>query len=598
MENHEGGAKAHTFRKVKACLNTDSNARKKGAVSILMVIVIPIFIMGCLLVYQILYQRQVNMRTEKIVLACSDAYLSMYNGYLFDELALLANNKSPGVEVMVREYLIKNKIIDTNVEISFDASYMGLDQPDYFREAIYYASTAQIGRSIVRMGDEWINQLSAIQTLRKVLKSYNTLLDNIADVSKMTGIETTLEMLTTIETNQFLEGIDKLSARCEEEEGKLAAITDQLRLIESQIKGEAAGAKAFVDSQDALVMEALEQARLGIQGIKALVKQVKDQPTLEHEMLWREMVDEQLKDLRSRYQNEETDLLDALKNAIIEAEKVVFSGEETKRKLTLPKPSASYEITEALPKLSSADRWLINEYLLMIFSSYDENCPRNLNTEKRKNINRPLKAEVEYLLTGEVAEANSLSLVRLKMFALREGANLIGIITSQEKMATLTKSTLAIPPPWRQVALATMLGGWATIESYYDVRKLVAGEGLHLIKTPDEWTLSLEQLLEGHLPQYTKQQHTGVKSITDPRLYYQDYLRLLLYFQTDEITLSRTMALMDSELWWASDQKATLEHYAIGFDLHFQVEHPWGDVFDYRMKQAIYPGVPGESVHP
>ena len=186
MENHEGGAKAHTFRKVKACLNTDSNARKKGAVSILMVIVIPIFIMGCLLVYQILYQRQVNMRTEKIVLACSDAYLSMYNGYLFDELALLANNKSPGVEVMVREYLIKNKIIDTNVEISFDASYMGLDQPDYFREAIYYASTAQIGRSIVRMGDEWINQLSAIQTLRKVLKSYNTLLDNIADVSKMT----------------------------------------------------------------------------------------------------------------------------------------------------------------------------------------------------------------------------------------------------------------------------------------------------------------------------------------------------------------------------------------------------------------------------
>lgn len=585
---------------IKAC-GPLSAYRKKGAVSIMLVIIIPVFIMGCLVVYQMLYQRQMKLRTEKIALACSDAYLSVYNGYLYDELAILAIKKSPGIDALIREYLIKNRILDANQALLSTSTYMTLDQPIFFREAIRYASEAQIGRAIVHLGEEWLDQLSSIQTIRKYLKNYHSLLEKIADISKMMGIEDFLELLEKADDREFLNGVIALEARCASELEKLTAISGQVRTIGAQIKGETAWEKAFIESQEAILLDAVDLAMDEIDEIRKIVEDFEDFEDFEvvdNKKGIRALVSDRITYLRARNQKARSGWLEALQGLIIEAEKYAFKGEATERKLILPKPLNTYEILFDLPQLSVTDRWLINEYLLMIFNSYDENCPRKLKNENRNNQNRALKGEVEFLLTGESDESNSLSLVRLKLLALREGANLLGIITSKERMEAITKSTLAIPSPWNHLAVAAAIGGWATVESYYDVKKLVAGEGLHLIKTPDEWSISFEQLLVGQLPPDMKRQTTPEKSFSDPRLYYQDYLRILLYFQEDRLTLSRTMALVDSELWWASDKKATLAHYAIGFDLQFAFAHYWGETVSYQLNQAIHPLSQMDSVFP
>ena len=90
------------------------------------------------------------------------------------------------------------------------------------------------------------------------------------------------------------------------------------------------------------------------------------------------------------------------------------------------------------------------------------------------------------------------------------------------------------------VSLA-LQAAWAFGESVLDVRQLLQGKEIPLIKTGASWQLSLNQL--GKLTQGLQSQGTQQKGMN-----YKEYLRLLLFLGDSQEQVLRTMDIVEQEI--------------------------------------------------
>ena len=257
----------------------------------------------------------------------------------------------------------------------------------------------------------------------------------------------------------------------------------------------------------------------------------------------------------------QTSFLDTIRRIIADVDGL-FSGVEIGGGIIEISSENERELPETIPQSSLEQRILMNEYLLGLFSSYDELCPRKIDPFDRMEDTRQIKGEVEYLISGIKDERESISMVRLKVMAIREIANLVSIVTDSNKIKQITTATAAIPQPWRSVAFGVSLIAWGSAESYVDVNQLMKGEGFYYLKTDEEWHLDFQSLLSGAWKSQVSGTPKESSGIFDPKMYYQDYLRILLYMQPEEDILLRAMDLIDSELYAISDQKVSLSNFS------------------------------------
>ena len=141
-----------------------------------------------------------------------------------------------------------------------------------------------------------------------------------------------------------------------------------------------------------------------------------------------------------------------------------------------------------------------------------------------------LAYEIEYLLGGKRTDRKNLKTVVTELLLIREGCNYLYCVSNEEMkaeagaVATVLIGWMGIPALTAVLQHALMLG-WAYAESLMDVRGIMAGGRVPLIKTPETWTLSLEnlagiiELLEGGGNQ-------GKEGLA-----YREYLRILLNLQ-------------------------------------------------------------------
>lgn len=136
--------------------------------------------------------------------------------------------------------------------------------------------------------------------------------------------------------------------------------------------------------------------------------------------------------------------------------------------------------------------------------------------------------EAEYLLIGKQSDRENLKAVVNRLLLLREGANYAYLLTDESKKqeahalaALLIGYTLM--PELIEALQQVILLGWAYGESVLDVRGLLQGCKVPLLKTAESWKLPLAQVftLKGHLAEYDGQTWEMGQS-------YEDYLRLLL----------------------------------------------------------------------
>ncbi len=149
-----------------------------------------------------------------------------------------------------------------------------------------------------------------------------------------------------------------------------------------------------------------------------------------------------------------------------------------------------------------------------------------------------LKYELEYIFAGKDSDYANLEKTLEAIFVWKEAANFAHIMGDASKRAeaqalALTASVLLTLPELEHQIMMAIIFAWSFAETISDLRILLSGGKVPIIKTASTWNLSLEHMLEfrDHL-----------KDGGGTGLSYKDYLNILIYLEKKE---KKTMRLMD-----------------------------------------------------
>ena len=157
-----------------------------------------------------------------------------------------------------------------------------------------------------------------------------------------------------------------------------------------------------------------------------------------------------------------------------------------------------------------------------------------------------LKYEMEYIVGGSDEDSLNLLNTAISIISIRSGFNMISImkdsskIKEAEKLAELTTDMIPIPGI-KYVVEYIIVQAWGTAEAVIDVRDLLEGKKVNLIKSNAEWTLSLKGIIS--LGKNTPSSNKGEKGLS-----YTDYINTVLYMQNDISTYYRTMDLIQMNI--------------------------------------------------
>lgn len=180
------------------------------------------------------------------------------------------------------------------------------------------------------------------------------------------------------------------------------------------------------------------------------------------------------------------------------------------------------------------ERFLFQEYLLRYMGHY--------GAEKE---NGALSYQIEYLLMGEEADVTNLRKTVEMLLAVREAANALHLFGDAEKceqaeMVSVVLATALTVPEAAQALKMVLLFCWSFAESLYDVKTILSGGQVPLLKDQTSWHYDLKGALQG----------SGVESKQDTTsgLSYEDYLRLFLMFTDSSLITERAMNMVEADI--------------------------------------------------
>lgn len=155
--------------------------------------------------------------------------------------------------------------------------------------------------------------------------------------------------------------------------------------------------------------------------------------------------------------------------------------------------------------------------------------------------------QLEYVISGKDTDQENLKAVVTKLLAMREAANLVYLMKNPACQSQIHELALVICtaigfPALESVVSLALQAAWAFGESVLDVRQLLKGGKIPLIKTSESWMLSLENL--DKLPQILNQDQGKQQK----GLSYQEYLRILLGVGKPEQQVLRTMDVAEQTM--------------------------------------------------
>lgn len=154
------------------------------------------------------------------------------------------------------------------------------------------------------------------------------------------------------------------------------------------------------------------------------------------------------------------------------------------------------------------------------------------------NDDTALKYEMEYILNGNLNDKDNLTETIKKLVEVRNLSNGAYLITDGEKMQEITTlaetvATAIGMPFLTPVAQAVIIEAWALTEAVIDVRQLLNGEKVPIMKNSENWNSSIKNI--GTFEDGRKN-NTG--------LTYTQYLQTMIMTQKTKNTVFRTMDLV------------------------------------------------------
>lgn len=191
--------------------------------------------------------------------------------------------------------------------------------------------------------------------------------------------------------------------------------------------------------------------------------------------------------------------------------------------------------TKKVEEITWQESILFRQYLMTYMSNYQ--------TTKE---NHALSYEVEYLLGGKSSDIENLKVVVTELLAIRESVNFAYLVSNQNCVAQAEAAALLIAGTSLNSVIISVvkigiLTAWALAESILDVRALLAGKRIPVIKNEETWTTKLENLNEV-TSEYAmaKESKWGFK--------YEEYLTVLLLMLNDEVAAMRTMNVQEATI--------------------------------------------------
>ena len=182
------------------------------------------------------------------------------------------------------------------------------------------------------------------------------------------------------------------------------------------------------------------------------------------------------------------------------------------------------------------EKVLFHEYLLKYLGRYG-----------REKTTSPLWYQAEYVIAGGDSDRENLRKIVNRIFIIREAANTLYLTGCEEKYAIAEAlgevlAAAMMVPEIAGLLTATLILGWAFAESVYDVKEILAGEKIPLLKDDDSWHYGLSAALQSGLP------GAAEKTEETSGMDYEDYLRVFLLLCEEEVITRRAMNVVELDI--------------------------------------------------
>lgn len=178
------------------------------------------------------------------------------------------------------------------------------------------------------------------------------------------------------------------------------------------------------------------------------------------------------------------------------------------------------------------EKVLAAEYLAQHFSNYT-----------KETDGHALQYEMEYILCGKENDSENLAAAAQRILWLREAANITHILSDSTKTNEAAKLAMTLSGfTGNGLILKTVelgiIAAWAYMESIQDVRALLCGDKIALVKNSDQWTLDTKDLLHSF-------ESSAKAKNCENGLTYEQYLKQILFMGNWEETAYRAMELIE-----------------------------------------------------
>lgn len=187
------------------------------------------------------------------------------------------------------------------------------------------------------------------------------------------------------------------------------------------------------------------------------------------------------------------------------------------------------------------ERFLFQEYLLRYMGRYGHDEGKEA-----------LRYQIEYLIAGNENDTDNLRSVANRICVLREAANAIylwndPVKSAEAELAAQAISVVLILPAIAPVLKASIILGWAYAESVYDVKTLLSGGRVPLMKDETSWHYGLSAALSGELKDATQ---------TGYGMSYEDYLRVFMMLTDLDKLTGRAMNMVEADIRMTEGNRA------------------------------------------
>lgn len=160
--------------------------------------------------------------------------------------------------------------------------------------------------------------------------------------------------------------------------------------------------------------------------------------------------------------------------------------------------------------------------------------------------NSLLQYQIEYMIAGKDTDWQNLEQVAKKLLRWREAANVFYILSDSGKIAEAEAMALALTavmlcPELAEPVKYTILFAWAYVESLQDVKTLLQGGRVPIMKTASDWKTGINSIknVKGSLTD-SGQEGRGLN--------YKEYLEIMLFLTNGTDRTFRAMDIMEMDI--------------------------------------------------